>query len=380
MKVPVGDFRSTPQMIADVVSALANGTISYGPYSRALERDFAARHGSLFGVLSNSGTSSLQVALQAMKEVHGWKDGDEVIVPAATFVATVNVVLHNNMKPVLVDVEDGMWGLDPNLLEAAITPRTVAIIPVHPFGQPADMTAIQRIANQYDLKIIQDSCECVDCKADGMALGSFGGITCFSTYIAHIVTSGIGGLAITNNGEYAKVMRSLVNHGRDGIYTSPYEHGEGREVIQRRFQFERIGHSFRITELEAILATHALANISENIRIRCKNALFLRERITSDYQVMDSRPGTDHSWMMFPVVVRDLNRDGLTEYLESVGIETRPALPLTNQPVYKDMFQEDNYPVAKNLNRNGFYVGCHQYLTEQDMSYIASALWEYKPR
>jgi len=142
-----------------VNEVLLNNRLSYGPMSRKLEADFAKVHGCRFAVLSNSGTSALQIALQTLKELHGWNDGDEVLVPAVTFVATANIVLHNNLTPVFVDVESDMYGIDPDLMERAITPKTRAVIPVHLFGMPCDMERIQEIARAHDLKIVEDSAE-----------------------------------------------------------------------------------------------------------------------------------------------------------------------------------------------------------------------------
>ena len=133
--------------------------LSYGPFLQAFERDFSNLHDCKFGIISNSGTSSLQVALQALKDIHGWQDGDEVLVPAVTFVATSNIVLHNRMQPVFVDIEKDYYEIDPALIEAKITLRTRAIIVVHLFGQPCDMDPILNIAKKYNLKIIEDSCE-----------------------------------------------------------------------------------------------------------------------------------------------------------------------------------------------------------------------------
>src|SRR3712207_6174410 len=187
---------------------------------RRFEQEFAELHGCRFGVMSNSGTSSLQVALQALKERHGWEDGDEVIVPAVTFVATSNIVLHNRMTPVFVDVLPDTYNIDPARIEARITERTRAIVPVHLFGLPADMDPILELARAHDLKVIEDSCEAMFATYRGRPVGSFGDVACFSTYVAHFLVTGVGGLGTTNDGELAVAMRSLINHGRDSIYLS----------------------------------------------------------------------------------------------------------------------------------------------------------------
>lgn len=383
--VGVGTFTTTPRMREYVNAVLDANRLSYGDFSRRFEREFAALHDSRFAVLSNSGTSSLQVALQALKETRGWQDGDEVIVPAVTFVASVNVILHNRLTPVLVDVDPDYYEIDAAQVESAITPRTRAIMPVHLFGQPCDMTTLCAITGANDLAMIEDSCECMFADYNGRRVGSFGDVGCFSTYVAHLIITGVGGLAVTNNTELAVKMRSLVNHGRDGIYISIDDDddlGDAKrnEVIARRFKFESIGHSYRITELEAALGVAQLETWREMIQARQTNALCLTqllEPLQDRLQLPCVRPNATHSWMMYPIVLRREPKARLCEYLEAHGIETREMLPLTNQPCYRDLFVPSRYPIAKWINRNGFYVGIHQDLTEADLEYIAETIGAY---
>lgn len=387
-QIGVGTFTTTPRMRQLVNEVLDSGRISYGPMSKRFERDFATIHDSKFAVLSNSGTSSLRVAVQALKEIHGWQDGDEVIVPAVTFVATVNVILHNNLKPVLVDVDPNYYELDEALIEDAITPRTRAIMPVHLFGQPCNMTAIAAIAKKHNLKIIEDSCECMFVHHAGKSTGAWGDIGCFSTYVAHLLTTGVGGFSLTNNPNYAAKMRSLVNHGRDGIYIS-IDDDKGLtgnkldEIISRRFRFETVGHSYRITELEAALGVAQLEGWQNMIAARRANARYLTTHLAHlcDYvQLPVTRPHTSHAWMMYPIVLRDEHKGNLTSYLEERGIETREMLPLTNQPVYRDWCKESDYPNAQWINRSGFYIACHQGLTNDDLRYMVDTFDAYFSR
>ena len=370
-----------------VLEALNNNRLSYGPLTKRFESDFAAHHECRFGIMSNSGTSSLQVALQAMKEMHGWEDGDEVIVPAVTFVATANIVLHNRMLPVLVDVDSTYYDLDVSQLESKITSRTRAIIPVHLFGHPADMDPIREIANHYNLKIIEDTCETMFANYHGRRVGSLGDIGCFSTYVAHLLVTGVGGLSLTNDPEYAVRMRSLVNHGRDSIYISiDDDKGKTSEelkmIIAKRFKFVSVGHSYRATELEAALGLAQLEHWETMIAIRRANARSLTNklsRLDTNLQLPSTRPGSDHSFMMYPVVLADRPKTDLVQFLEQHGVETRDMLPLTNQPVYHRLlgWREEDYPVAKWINQNGFYVGCHQDMTESDLDYVAELFERY---
>ena len=385
--IGVGTLEITPAAKRLVMQALDQNRLSYGPFSRELEERFAELHGCRFGVLSNSGTSALHVAIGALKEIHEWKDGDEVIVPALTFVATVNVVLHNNLKPVLVDVDPTYYELDPDLLEDAISQRTRAIIPVHLFGQPCDMDPILKLAQRQDLRVVEDSCETMFAHYRGRSVGSMGDIGCFSTYVAHLLTTGVGGLNTTNVPEYAVKLRSLVNHGRDSIYLSIDDDDNLgidrlRTVVERRFRFISAGHSFRVTEMEAALGVAQLDDWEEMIAQRRANAAFLRralEPLEDRLQLPAIRPGNEHSFMMFPLVLRDEPKDDLVLFLEERGIETREMFPLTNQPVYARTLgtREADFPVAQHINRRGFYIGCHQHLSPSDLDYVVDVFNEY---
>ena len=369
------------------MEVLDNNRLSYGPMMRRFESEFATLHGCRAGVMSNSGTSALQAALQAMKELHSWQDGDEVIVPAVTFVGTVNIVLHTRMVPVLVDVDPVYYELDPSLLESRITSRTKAIIPVHLFGHPADMDPIREVAIRHGLKVIEDSAETMFASYNGQRVGCLGDIGCFSTYVAHILVTGVGGISTTNDPEYAVRMRSLINHGRDSIYMSIDDDDsrsgeELRMTVARRFKFVRVGHSFRATEMEGALGLAQLEAWESIISARRVNARLLIDKLAnlaSYLQLPKVRPGSEHSFMMFPVVLSEMPKVELVNFLEQNGIETRDMLPLTNQPVYNKLlgWREGDYPVASWINKGGFYVGCHQDLTERDLDRMAGLFQHY---
>jgi dTDP-4-amino-4,6-dideoxygalactose transaminase len=381
--IGVGTFTASARAKRLVMEALDNNRLSYGPMMQKFEADFAKLHGCRFGIMSNSGTSALQLALQAMKELHGWADGDEVLVPAVTFVATANIVLHNRMTPVLVDVEPKYYEINPELIERTITPRTRAIIPVHLFGQPADMDPIVEIARKHSLKIIEDSAETMFASYNGCRAGALGDIGCFSTYVAHLLVTGVGGINTTNDPDYAVKIRSLLNHGRDSIYISIDDdknksQDELRTIIERRFRFVSIGHSFRATEMEAALGLAQLEHWRPDIDQRRRNAAQLTNalrKFDNHLQTPEIRPGSEHSFMMYPLVLRSESKRRLVNYLEENGIETRDMLPLTNQPVYHRLlgWQEDQFPVAQWINNNGFYIGCHQDLSDIDLDYIAES-------
>ena len=376
MQVTLGTFEATGKIWQRVYSVLDSGRLTYGPVSREFEQRFAAMHGCNYGVLTNSGTSSLVVAIQALKELHGWADGDEVIVPALTFVATVNAVLHNRLTPVLVDVDPSTYNIDTTKIVAAITDKTRCIVPVHLFGQPANLWRITAIARDRDLLVVEDSCETMLATWNGCSVGQ-SDIGCFSTYAAHLLVTGVGGICTTQNEDYSKRLRSLVNHGID-LTELPNGDDYDPTFLARKFRFTSIGHSFRTTEIEAAIGLAQLDDLPNMIAKRQQNANTLTQLLqpmAERIQTPSIYPQATHSFMMYPIVLRNGSKWPVMQHLQNAGIETREMVPLTNQPCYN--FSEDDYPVAKWINESGFYVGCHQGLSVDHMRYIAGVLGDY---
>jgi len=361
--------------------------LSYGPMTQKLEALFAREHDCKYAVFCNSGTSALHIAVQALKIRNGWKDGDEVIVPSMTFVATANVVLHNQMVPKFVDVEPDIHNIDPKLIESAITPRTRAIIPVHMFGQAASMDEVAGIASRHGLKIIEDSCETMFARYRGRKVGSLGDIGCFSTYVAHLLVTGVGGFATTNDPELAVLLKSLMNHGRDSIYLSIDDDKVADkeklfDIVARRFSFVHSGHSFRCTEMEAAIGLGQLEQNNEFMAKRSANAKRLTEGLADLGEFLDLpsvRPDRDHVFMMYPLVVKTGLKRELVNYLEERLIETRDLMPLLSQPAIKVTCGVDlaNFPVARRLDADGFYIGCHPYLTSGEIGYVIDSFHEF---
>ncbi len=386
----VGTLGLSERERAYVNEVLHSDRLSYGPFSRRFENEFAELHDSKYAVFVNSGTSALSIAIACLKETEQWSDGDEVIVPALTFVATVNVVLEHGLTPVFVDCDPISYNIDPALIEAKITKRTRAIMPVHLFGLVADMDPIIVIAKKHNLKMIEDSAETLGVRYKGRKTGSFSDISCFSTYIAHLVVTGVGGLAVTSNKEYAEILRSLANHGRDGVYISidddkDIDGATFEQVIKRRFRFIRRGYSFRATEMEAAIGVGQLERLSEILSARQKNAEQLQEFL-KPYEQWLQLPTYDkkiqeHAFMMFPIVLKKgtpFKKNEIIQHLEDWNVETRDMVPLINQPVYKDMhIQQDEYPNATWINENGFYIGCHQGFNAQHLTYMRDVFGQF---
>jgi perosamine synthetase len=381
MRVGIGTSSITPEDRQRVLTVLESGRLSAGPMTTTFEAAFAYLHGRRHAAMCNSGTGALQLAVQALRERHGWPDGAEVIVPAVTFVASINVILHNRLTPVLADVDPLTYNIDPEQAEACVSSRTVAIMPVHLFGQPANMTAIMDIARRYDLRVIEDSCETVAVRHRGRPVGSFGDFACFSTYMAHIVTTGVGGLALTDDDDLATMFRSLMNHGRDPRYMridddEGLEDADLLETVWSRYRFTMRGQSFRATEMEAALGIGQLERLDAVLAARASVAAMLRDKLARpEFQLPHVGDGNEHAYMMFPILCRESNiRDRIVVALERGRVETRLMLPILGQPCYDDLDFSGPFPVARMIGERGFYIGCHQDMTEGDVAHVATTV------
>lgn len=392
--IGVGHFSVTDAMRANINAVLDSGRISYGPMSLAFERRFAELHGAQYAILSNSGTSSLQVALQAMKEIHGWQRGDQVIVPATTFISSANVVLHNQMRPIFCDVRPDTYNIAVEEIERLITNQTRAIMPVSLFGQPADLSAVREIANRHGLKVLHDSCEMMFMDHAGKPANHWADITCHSTYVSHLVVTGVGGLGITDNPDYAGKMRSLTNHGLTLDCLNPGENFAPQATPGRRFKFDSTGHSFRLTEAEAAIGLAQLGDreVDQMLGARRRNALHLTtglSRLNEYYGDHFQLPHIDaknyspyesevhgSAWMMYPILLRRGEKENLIRFLLERDVEVRDMLPLLNQPSFKYLTPSD-YPVSANIIDKGVYVGIHQGLEPEDIGYLIGVFGEW---
>lgn len=388
-RVPVGDFATTPKMRAYVNDVLDSGQISYGKYSRQFEKEFARLHGCEYGVLSNSGTDALRISLQAMSEEYDWRPGDRVIVPMTTFVSTANVVTQNRLVPLFVDVDKRTYNLDPDKLSEIKDDRVRAVIPVHLFGQPANMTRIREICINRGWKILEDSCEAMFCTHHSKPVGSWGDMAGFSGYVAHLVVMGVGGIITTNNPALAARARSISNHGLDIQQLDPDNNFSPRAVPGRRFRFTSIGYSSRLTEMEAALGLSQIEG--EQIEMVAKrNAVAaqltemfedINRKYGDDFQLPFIESNNTSSWMMFPLVLNKkgraiVDKEPLMKHLNDNGIETRDMLPIIGQPAYRYVDPYD-FPISNWLVKSGFYIGCLPSMGKKDVAYVHDVVCEF---
>lgn len=376
-----GEYVSTGLERRAVSAVLRRGRLSPDGLCRKFEDAFAAHHGAKYGLFVNSGTDALRIAVATLKEQYGWKDGDKIICPATTFVATINVVLQNNLVPLLVDNGFGGFNTDRmthffNCTKGEYFSGVRAIMPVHLCGKRPDPTKLLAISKANGWKIIEDSCEC-------MGVGPvFGDVACYSTYVCHILTTGVGGLAVTNNRRTHDLMRSYANHGRDVRNIPGYRDGP----ISSRFKYDRIGYSSRATEMQAAIGLAQLKTLPWQLARRFAVAEDLRLGLMNFWTDLEVPPfAVDDAFMMFPLLVKGevsrVNRDKLCQFLEDNGIETRPLMPILNQPCYKDAAWIErasfSYPAAERMIRDGFYIPCHPGMDDKDTAHIIKTFKRY---
>ena len=357
MRVTMSWADITPTSKAYVNDVLNSGWLSRKTMIPRFEKEIAELHGGKYGVFMNSGTDALRISLLTLKEVYGWQNGDEVIIPGLTFVASANAVLQSGLSPVFVDVQRETGNIEPSQIATHVTPLTRAVLAVHLFGQPASMPAVMSVAKKYNLRIVEDSCETVGVHR------LEGDMACFSFYVSHHVQCGVGGMMVTQNAKHERVARSYMNHGRtdDGSH----------------FEFSRIGYSSRATEMEAALGLAGLETLSENLDKRRDLASQYLAQLMFIPALNIPAFQNSHSWMFMPITLRSGNRDKLLRRLKACGIESREAMPLINQPCYKGMYKKGSCPNAEFWTANGLLLPLHPLMDKKQMDYVCKTLREF---
>lgn len=346
--------------------ALTEGKIGQTEYIPEFENKLADFLGVKYVVATANGTLADAVALAVAKYKNADLDRNEVIVPALTFIAQINAVYYNHLKPIFVDVGYD-YQINPEKIEEKITGKTLAIMPTHLLGRPAEMEKILSLAKKYNLFVIEDACEALGSKYKNQLAGTIGDMGCFSFFVSHSVTTGEGGMVVTNNDVFANLARSLRNHGRKS--NKPGEH----------YIFPHIGFSAKMNTLEAIIGLGMIDDLSLYIRKRRQNLIKLNELL--GYNYFSDREGENIIPHGYPILVKSQKqRDRILQELpEKFGIEVRQifySIP-TQCEAYKFLGgKEGTYPVAEDIGRRGLYVPCHQNLNDQDLIKISKALKE----
>ena len=343
---------------SDFDEVLATSAYCLGPQVNAFEQEFAAYLGGRHAVAVNSGTSALHLATI----VSGIGPGDDVLVPAQTFIATIWAPLYVGARPVLCDVDEATGTIDVADAERRLTPRTRAIIPVHLYGQPADMTAVAAFAKRHGLAVIEDAAQAIGARFDGRAVGTIGAAGCFSFYPGkNLGAAGEGGLVVTGEPEMADRLRSLRNHGQ-----------------RERYLHAELGFNYRMDGLQGAVLRHKLRRLDVWTARRRELAQRYQKGLAGlDLEVPHVR-NQDHVWHLF--VVRTLRRDALLEYLRTAGIEAGLHYPVPNhrQPCLSHLdMDRDSFPNADRWSQQGLSLPLFHGMTDDQVDRVLSVIHDF---
>jgi dTDP-4-amino-4,6-dideoxygalactose transaminase len=361
--IPITTVRLGPEVEQAVLDVIRSGSIAQGPVVKRLEDEFAAMIGVRHVVAVNNGTTALIAAMQVLD----LQPGDEVITSPFTFVATLNAVLQTGATVRFADIDPVTFNVDPASVEALVNDRTRALLPVHLYGQCADMEAIDALARRYDLALVEDAAQAHGADVAGRSAGAWG-IGCFSLYATKNLTSGEGGLISTDDDAVADRLRLLRNQG-----------------MRRRYEYEMAGNNYRMTDLQAAVCVPQLAQYDEVVAARQRNAAVLSVGLAGAPGVIVpvAVPGRRHVWHQYTIRLADdagIDRAALVAGLEARGIGCgvyypRPAF---DYDCYRgdDRVVIDDVPVARRVAERCLSLPVHQYLTMGELHRVVDAVTE----
>lgn len=337
-----------------VMRVLDSGMLASGPRTEEFENKFAEYIGTKYAIATTSGTTALHLGLLAL----GVTRGDEVILPTFSFIATANVVLFCDAVPIFCDVDQKTFNLDPAKIEKLITKKTKAIMPVHLYGQAADIQPIQEIAEKHNIHVIGDACQAHGAAYDGNMVGSFGDVECFSFYPTKNMTTGEGGMVTTNNEQIAELTISLRNHGREKTKWG-YEHG-------------RLGYNYRMTDIAAAIGLEQLKRLPKNIEIRQKNAQYFNTHL-NNVEIPFVIPKAKHAYHQY--TVKSTNRDALTQSLKKneIGFGIYYPQPLHMYQHLKKYSHKD-LKFSEKLGTEVVSLPVHPGLTKEELEKVVEAI------
>lgn len=345
-----------------VNQVLDSGTLALGPMAAAFEERVAALAGRRFGVSCSSGTAGLHMVVRSL----GIGDGDEVITTPFSFVASSNCLLYERATPRFVDIEPDSLGLDPDAVAAAAGPRTVGILPVHVFGRPCRIGELAAIAEGRGWHLIEDSCEALGTSVSGRPMGSYGNASVFAFYPNKQITTGEGGMVVTDDERLAEDLRSLRNQGRDAD-------GTWLNHVQ-------LGYNYRLDDLSAAVGMGQLERLEELQAGRARVAAAYARALAGVAEVRLPSAGPDEQVDWFVYVVRlhvDVDRERLMTALADRGVASRPYFnPLHLQPLYRERLGHGpgDFPVTERIAASTLALPWSPLLSEDDVDYVAEAL------
>lgn len=372
------DSREYNAVMKSVKESIKTGGWQQGKEGALLEKEAANFLGVTYGILTTSGSSAGLLALSALE----LPKGSEVIISACTFPTIFNIILQCGLVPVVVDAKVGSYTFDVKEVEQAITPKTGAIIAIHPVGNPVDMVALMKVAKKHNIYVIEDNCDGWGSTINNKKVGSFGDISITSFHAAHIVSMGVGGGVFTNSKELAERVRVYRDWGRQANTTAKNKYKSLPKDYNPRFIYEKIGYNFQILDLQAAMGRVQLRKAGQIMAARKKNFTYLVKHLTKHKELVMPKvvKDADVCWFALPLTTT-YKRGELVTYLEKHGIETRSMFagnvirhPMCDNIEYKtfgDLKESDE------IMRQSFWLTCHPRLRMVDLKYIVKVFDDY---
>lgn len=346
-----------------VNEVLDSGQLSMGIKTDLFEKQFRDRFEARYAVAMNSGTSALHVAVKSL----GLKAGDEVITTPYSFIASGNCLVYEGVKPVFVDIDPLTLNLNTSLIEGAITSKTKAILAVHIFGQPCNMDEIMKLANKYQLSVIEDSCEAIGAEWKGTPVGLIGDVGVFAFYPNKQITTGEGGTLVTNHKNIFEMAQALRN--------------QGRSLTNKWLDHEYIGYNYRMSELQAAVGLGQMERLDEILQKREQvanrylqlidkfNLPVLTPKIVNDCRI---------SWFVFIIILpKGVNRNLIINHLSSQGVQSKPYFPSIHlQPSFQKKFgsQLGNFPLSEEMSERTLAIPFYTNLTLEEQTFVIQTL------
>ncbi|MCS3900386.1 DegT/DnrJ/EryC1/StrS family aminotransferase [Methanococcus voltae] len=344
--------------IESVIKVLKSGMLAYGAEVQEFEKEFANYHQTKYGLGVTNGTVALDLALKALKLTYG----DEVITTPFTFIASSNAILYQGSKPVFADIDEKTYNIDPEKVMEKITPNTKAIIAVHLFGQPANVKALKEIAEDHNIYLIEDAAQAHGAEYNKKRIGGFGDFSTFSFYPTKNMTTGEGGMVLTNNEELCNRAKLIRNHGQ----SEKYLHTE-------------LGYNFRMTSISAAIGRAQLKNLDNWTTKRIENAKLLNNGLKGINGIITpyEDKNVKHVYHQYCIQVEDefkLNRDELQGYLAEKGIGTgiHYPIPVNYQPLYEKMGYKEECKISQHVSERILSLPVHPSVSKEDIDYIAN--------
>lgn len=364
--IPVNEPRIAENALKYVSDCIKTGWISSaGSYLKEFEEKFAGRFGIKHAITTTNGTASLHLALAALNITKG----DEVILPSHTMMASAAAIVYTGATPVLVDVERDTWNMDVAQVEDKITKRTKVIMPVHIYGQSVDMDPLLELARKYNLYIVEDAAESTGGEYKGRLTGTIGDFGCFSFYANKIITTGEGGIVLTNNDQLATHARLLKDMAH-----SP----------KQRFLHEEIGFNYRMTNMQAALGLAQLEELDKYIETKRWMADLYNKHLsnTKGITLPVEKPWAKNVYWMYGVLIEDefgLSRNELMQRLKDSGVDTRTFfVPMNKQPALLNLglFKNEKYPVSDEISEKGLYLPSGLAITQEQIERVCGVIKE----